>query len=129
MHNDIFTTQERKNMRTNHSYQQILDVITKKHAYMNAKEIHMQLPKMNITTIYRNLKQLLEDKKITVITKNNEQFYELRHVNHMHTQCIQCGTTQCTKIPQDLLKTLEEKLKSSVENIALSVKCRECEKK
>jgi Fur family ferric uptake transcriptional regulator len=70
-----------------------------------AAEVHAQAPDVNISTIYRNLEELV---RLGVIDRayigNGPAAYHLASVAHGHLVCEQCGSI--TEVPDELFDSL-----------------------
>lgn len=79
-------------MRTNIYKEKIIGLLKKNHL-LSITDIHKAIPKADYSTVYRNIEQLLDDKKIKkVLIDNKTSVYELVHENdHDHFVCDDCG--------------------------------------
>lgn len=79
-------------MRTN-LYKNKIVKLLEDHHLLSIANIHRAVPEADYSTIYRNIKQLLNDKKIKkVLIRNKTIMYELIRGNkHDHFVCDDCG--------------------------------------
>lgn len=79
-------------MRTNIYREKIIYLLKKSHL-LSITDIHKAIPEVDYSTVYRNVEQLLDDKKIKkVLIDNKKTVYELVHENeHDHFVCDDCG--------------------------------------
>jgi Fur family transcriptional regulator, ferric uptake regulator len=76
-----------------------------------AQEIHAQAPAVNISTIYRNLDELV---RLGVVDRSHlgsgPAAYHLASTTHGHLACEQCGAM--TEVPSDLFHDITQTLAS-----------------
>lgn len=88
-------------MRTNVYKEKIISLLRKKHL-LTIAEIHKAIPKADYSTIFRNVEQLLADKKIKkVMIDNKFVAYESAKEGHDHFICNDCGTVESIDIPHN----------------------------
>ena len=82
-------------MRTNIYKEKILKLLRDNHL-LSIKDIHRTIAEADYSTIYRNIEQLLADKKIKkVLIDNKTSVYELVPGNeHDHFICNDCGEVE-----------------------------------
>lgn len=114
-------------MRTNHNISAILTILEKKKKMMSIKEIHAQLPEVHMTTIYRNIKQLVQQQKINTVSNGDELLYEIQRHGHIHTKCNNCNTIACAQLPSKQLENIESHIQKKVQGITIEVTCTNCE--
>ena len=82
---------------------------THRSAEQLADEVHAQAPAVNISTIYRNLDELL---RLGVVDRSQlgsgPAAYHLASATHGHLVCDQCGTM--TEVPSELFRDITETL-------------------
>ena len=76
--------------------EEILSVLKQMNAHLTADEIYEKVKKNNSTvsksTVYRNLKELVDEKIIWKISINDSQYkYDYPKKEHNHVICIKCG--------------------------------------
>jgi len=70
---------------------QILDTLKQHKGTLTAKELHQQLPEIDLVTIYRNLDLFVKEKLITQVNLGGgEVQYEHQHEPHHHAVCNDC---------------------------------------
>ncbi len=91
-------------MRTNIYKEHILKLLKKKHL-LTIAEIHKAIPDADYSTVFRNVEQLLSDKKIKrVMIDNKSMAYESAHESHDHFICNDCGKVEEIHIPHKAIK-------------------------
>jgi Fe2+ or Zn2+ uptake regulation protein len=91
-------------MRTNIYKEHILKLLAKKHL-LTIAEIHKAIPDADYSTVFRNIEQLLADKKIKrVMIDNKSVAYESAHESHDHFICNDCGKVEKIHIPHTAIK-------------------------
>jgi len=77
-----------------------------------AEDVHTQAPEVNISTIYRNLHELV---RLGVIDRSHlgggPAAYHLASATHGHLVCEQCGAM--TEVPSELFRDIAETLAST----------------
>lgn len=96
-----------------------------------AEELYLELkkdhPKLGIATVYRNLNQLLKDKRIIRIQKPYEKdSFDATIKEHYHVQCLTCGKVEDVEVKVDL-KVLDDKKIESFD-LKLNHYCKQCTK-
>lgn len=90
-------------MRTNQNKEPILAVLKKGHLFTIA-DIQKRLPKVNHSTLFRNLEQLADEGAVQKITlKKNTVAYELNK-EHGHFVCNNCNAVSPLNFPTKILK-------------------------
>jgi Fe2+ or Zn2+ uptake regulation protein len=109
-------------MRTHQYKEKIIELLQKSHL-LTIGEIHKSLPQADYSTVYRNIEQLLTNKKIKkIIIDNKSTLYELAHGNdHDHFVCNDCGTVDEIEIPRDTLD-----ISMPVTDIVVRGTCNDC---
>lgn len=114
----------------------ILNIIKKQKSEFTVKDIHKELKdKTGLTTIYRVVDKLVEDKKIRkTISDNNITYYnylgDCNCSNHIYLKCDKCGEMEhidCECI-KDLTNHIfvEHNFKTSNEHIIINGFCNKC---
>lgn len=110
--------------RTTKHKQAILEVFENNHL-LSAKELAVQIPQADQSTIYRNLNRLAKDEVLRRVQTEAVTKYELadKHQNHDHFICDDCDTVETIFVD----KSLKSKLPST-ENCSLTVRgvCKKC---
>lgn len=93
-----------------------------------------KLPKINLSTVYRTLKEFKQAKLVDEIHLGEEHHhYELRGHGHQHLICVTCmGITECkTALIEKLKDEVHKKYGFSLEEIKLDITgvCKQCLKK
>ena len=88
-------------MRANLYKDKIVKLLRDTH-FLSIARIHESVPEADYSTIYRNIKQLLDDKKIKeVLIGNKVIVYELVYGNeHDHFVCDDCGDVAEIEVPE-----------------------------
>lgn len=107
-------------MRANIYKEKILTLLKKKHL-LSISEIHKAVPGADYSTIYRNVEQLLSDKKIKKVLIDNKSIaYESTHKKHDHFICNDCGKVEEINIPYKFITNHD------VEDITVRGSCNDC---
>lgn len=107
-------------MRTNVYKEHILKLLEKSHL-LTIAEIHKAIPDADYSTVFRNVEQLLADKKIKrVMIDNKSVAYESAHESHDHFICNDCGKVEEIHIPHNTIKN------HKVEDITVRGNCGKC---
>ncbi len=86
---------------------QILDVLKQEHGALSANEIHTKLPKLDLTTIYRNLDVFVVGGEVKKLLLNGkEALYEYQEKPHHHAVCTECERIIHFTAPDDQIKKL-----------------------
>lgn len=88
------------------------------------------MPSINLATIYRNLKLLLADGKIIVVTTTVEgkDRFDADTSPHAHFKCIKCSKVSDLMLTEQQLKTLEG-ISDGVINLSYVGICKNCKNK
>ena len=117
--------------------EKILNIIKKEKKDFTIKEIHEKLNDVGLTTIYRLVDKLVEEKRISKTIVNNITVYhyleECEHDNHFYLKCDKCGSLihiDCDCI-DDLSKHIlkEHSFILNKENIFINGICNKCKKR
>jgi Fe2+ or Zn2+ uptake regulation protein len=87
--------------------EQILETLKKARGALSAGELHAKLPKLDLTTIYRNLDAFVasgEVKKLNL--KGKEVAYEYQERPHHHAICVECERVIHFTAPDEKIKKL-----------------------
>lgn len=107
-------------MRTNVYKEKILDLLSKRHL-MTVAEIGDAIPGADSSTIFRNVKQLLEEGSIKqVLIDGKSTSYECTKDAHDHFICNTCSTVSKIHLNKKELKGL------SVSDITVRGICNAC---
>lgn len=114
--------------------QAILRHLTEKKRPLSIEEIEAyvaeEIPTINLSTIYRNLKELLREEKVALVSIPKEKpRYEVieRAQHHHHFLCDRCHRTfKIEGCPNDLLKMIPEGFRLRGHSIILNGLCMEC---
>lgn len=85
----------------------ILAILKSHHGALSAAAIHVQLPSIDLTTIYRNLELFATEgivKKLHL--KGNEAMFEFQSHPHHHAVCVECDKVIHFKAPDEKIKKL-----------------------
>ena len=115
----------------------ILDLIKKEKHEFTVKDIYSKLDGVGLTTIYRLIDKLVEEKRINkTIGKDNTTYYqyleECNHTNHFYLKCDKCGSmihVDCDCI-EDLSNHIikEHSFLPNGKNIIINGLCKKCNK-
>ena len=117
----------------------INDLIKNKKAEFTIKEIYNDLnKKIGLTTIYRLVDKLIEEKKLNkTISKDNTTYYqyleECNEENHFYLKCENCGNLEhvdcdcIEELTNHILK--KHKFKLNKDHIIINGICKKCIKK
>ncbi len=88
-----------KKTRMTHQRRMILEEIEARHDHATAEAIYEQLkpgmPDLSLSTVYRNLKTLADEGKISVSDLGSGLVYEtVEQVPHHHLVCLSCSRVQ-----------------------------------
>ena len=101
MNSDFSTTQlKTAGLRCTRDRHQLLDLFLEDRTW-TASQLHEQLPKLNLSTIYRNLQHFKETGIIIEThTHAGEQHYErTSQEHHDHHLCPSCDLVECVPCP------------------------------
>ncbi len=91
-------------MRINVYKEYILKLLKKKHL-LTIAEIHKAIPTADYSTVFRNVEQLLAERKIKRVMINNKfTAYESYQESHDHFICVDCGKIEEVNISHNLIK-------------------------
>lgn len=77
----------------------------KTHHSLSAKELSSLLPKLDFSTIYRNLKRFVEDGILRAVNTGSESVsYEIAETKHDHFVCGSCERVKEIKIEASYLQ-------------------------
>lgn len=93
--------------RNSKKREQILDVLKREHGALSASDLHIKLPDMNLTTIYRNLETFVESGEVRRLQlTGKEAQYEYAPEPHHHAVCSDCDRVIHFTAPNDQIKKL-----------------------
>lgn len=73
------------------------------------KEIVKKIPSISRTTVYRNLNELVDDKKLLkVSTTEGADHFDHQCHNHFHAKCLSCGAVFDVNIKSDNVDLLKK---------------------
>lgn len=85
----------------------ILDVLKKTPNTLSARDIHKQIPEIDLVTIYRNLDLFTKEKIIKQVHLGTEEAqYEYQKEPHHHAVCVDCERVIHFTAPDAKLKKL-----------------------
>ena len=116
----------------------IINVIKNKDKEFTIKDIYNELDNVGLTTVYRLVDKLVEEKVINkTIGKDNVTYYEYLekcdHDNHFYLKCDKCKRLE--HVDCDCIDELynhinkNHKFKLNKENIVINGICEKCEKR
>jgi Fur family ferric uptake transcriptional regulator len=87
--------------------EQILEALKKAHGGLSAAKIHTLLPKLDLTTIYRNLEVFVSQGDVKKLNlKGKEAVYEYQVKPHHHAICVECERVIHFTAPDEQIKKL-----------------------
>ena len=87
--------------------EQILNTLKQEHGALSAGDIHAKLPKLDLTTIYRNLDVFVSDGEVKKLLLNGkEALYEYQEKPHHHAVCTECKRIIHFTAPDEKIKKL-----------------------
>lgn len=93
--------------RRSQKREQILETLKRTHSALSASALHKKLPKMDLTTIYRNLELFVEDGLVKKLNLGgDEAFYEYAEEAHHHAVCTDCDRVIHFTAPEEKVKAL-----------------------
>lgn len=104
----------------------VLDFVVKSKTPVSAKEIHKKNPKIDLASVYRNLKIFKNLGIVFEDTMNNESFYYSSKEKHHHIVCSSCGTVACVPCDHKLPKI--KNFTNIAHKLLLSGICGKCKK-
>lgn len=111
----------------------LLDCLKKSMNPLSVEEIHAHLveeiPAINISTVYRNLKSLIEEQLICSITVvgGGTRYELLNPQHHHHFHCSRCDRVYNVSFcPQEIAKMVPPGFKMTDHSITLNGYCRDC---
>lgn len=110
----------------------ILNYINNCHLHPSAdkvyEEVKKTLPNISFSTVYRNLNQLTEQKKIKKISLDGDKYiYDNVKKDHAHFYCVRCGMLEDIQINGNI----EFNTDYEIQSIELVVKgiCKRCKER
>jgi Fur family ferric uptake transcriptional regulator len=111
----------------------ILDALAAAHRPLLPQEVleaaHATLPRLGIATVYRQLKQLVEEGALQVVRLpgENARYEPARHAHHHHFQCRVCQRVfDVHACPGDLARLAPEGFTVEDHELTLYGLCRDC---
>jgi Fe2+ or Zn2+ uptake regulation protein len=93
--------------RYSHKRAQILAVLQQENGALSARDIHAELPSLNLTTVYRNLDAFVADGVVKkLLLHDKEALYEYQHEPHHHAVCTECERVIHFTAPDERIKAL-----------------------
>jgi Fur family peroxide stress response transcriptional regulator len=94
------------------------------------KIISKKFPTLSLSTIYRNLNEMMQKEIVSEVKiANKKDYFELKKSKHVHLVCQQCGKIEDFNIStNDISKQIEAKTGDKVLNDTLyfDVICKDC---
>lgn len=95
------------NLRLTPKRKRILEVLQAHHGTLSAKDLHAEVPDIDLATIYRNLELFAKEKLIhRVYLGEDEAQYEYQDEPHHHAVCNECHRVIHFTAPDDKIKQL-----------------------
>lgn len=109
-------------MRTSAYRGQIIALLEKRH-FLTIAEIHEAIPRADYSTIFRNVEQLLSDRKIRrVAVGGRSAAYESADESHDHFICNDCGKVEEIHVSRASIRG------KKVDDVTVRGSCDECRK-
>lgn len=92
------------------------------------EEVKKTLPNISFSTVYRNLNQLTEQRKIKKISLDGDKYiYDNVKKDHAHFYCVRCGMLEDIQINDNI----EFNIDYEIQSIELVVKgiCKRCKER
>ena len=87
--------------------EQILHALTSVQGALSASDLHAKLPKIDLTTIYRNLEAFVSKGEVRKFNlKGKEAVYEYQAKPHHHAICVECERVIHFTAPDEKIKKL-----------------------
>ena len=94
------------------------------------KETKVKFPTLSLSTIYRNLNEMLKKDILSEVKLvNKKEYYELTKENHAHLVCTKCGNIEDFIIDTDtIIKQVQGSTPSKINGATISFDtiCKEC---
>lgn len=111
----------------------ILEVL-KTYGHANLEDIEkftkLKFPTLSLSTIYRNLKEMLKKGLISEVKiANKKDYYEIEKDSHAHLLCTQCGQIEDFKIDtNDMINKVQLLTTNKICNATISFDtiCKDC---
>ncbi len=111
----------------------VLDVLEKcGHATLEdiEKQTKLKFPTLSLSTIYRNLNEMLKKEILSEVKLvNKKEYYEITKENHAHLVCSKCGKIEDFKLNIDeIIENVQPSTSNKIYNATLSFDtiCKEC---
>ena len=111
----------------------ILQVLAAAHRPLLPQEVleaaQSALPRLGIATVYRQLKQLVEEGELQIVRLpgENARYEPARHAHHHHFQCTVCQRVfDVHACPGDLARLAPEGFSVEDHDLTLYGHCRDC---
>lgn len=90
----------------------------------------IKFPTLSLSTIYRNLKEMLKKGLISEVKlANKKDYYEIEKESHAHLICTNCGKIEDFRVDTDtIINNIQLLTSSKIHNAAISFNttCKEC---
>lgn len=102
---------------------QILHALQSSQEALTAKQLHAQLPEIDLVTIYRGLDAFVEAGTIKRLSLDGgEAHFEFQHEPHHHAVCVDCDRVIHFTIPDQALRELLPLDDFAIEDVELTVR-------
>ena len=123
--------------RSTHQKKVIYDYIVNSKSHPSINKIYQDLlekgENIGIATCYRNLKSLLNEKKvIQIMTSDNVAHFDYIHHNHYHLVCSSCHDIidmDANSISLDNENSLLKSFKVDIKDLVIYGTCKKCQEK
>jgi len=111
----------------------VLDVLCSHgHATLESieKETRVKFPTLSLSTIYRNINEMLKKGILSEVKiANKKEYYELTKEDHAHLVCSSCGSIEDFMInTDDLIKQAQSSTNCKIKKVTVSFEtvCKKC---
>ncbi|PIN87964.1 hypothetical protein COV12_01055 [Candidatus Woesearchaeota archaeon CG10_big_fil_rev_8_21_14_0_10_32_24] len=96
--------------------------------FFNAEDLHAEVSKIGIATIYRYLTLAVKRGELHGYQCNNKAIYSTSKKNHSHFICEKCGSVKHIDVKK--LDFLQEQMKGKICHVQIDVRgiCEKCKK-
>jgi Fur family transcriptional regulator, ferric uptake regulator len=113
----------------------ILEVVDEAHTHISAEDVHCRLigemPELSLSTVYRSLKVLADEGKVSVTDLGNGLVYEaVTGIPHHHLVCLVCKRVEPLdhSLVAPLFARLEEQgFQVATNHLCIYGVCRDCQ--
>lgn len=121
-------------MRETNQRLKIVEYLESTDTHPSAEEIYehvsQTLPKITLSTVYRNLNRLTEEGFVKRMSVNKEYRFDARKEDHQHFICNSCGKVEDIFQPE-INRFAMNKVDADAETVSITFRgiCRECKQR